>query len=100
MQAAQTRLDLPSLLIQPVQRMPRYQLLIRELIKKTPKEHIDYKELEKALEKCTEINVFTNKSKKEYDNKKKLTHIKNILKNNPIVRRWSITHLNLWPNLE
>jgi len=79
MQAAGTRLDLPALLIQPVQRMPRYQLLLRELIKKTPSDHVDRSNLESAMEKFTEINIFTNKKKKEADNQLKMNSVKSLI---------------------
>jgi hypothetical protein len=36
----------------PVQRMPRYELLLRELIKYTPPTHIDIQNLEKAAHVC------------------------------------------------
>lgn len=41
-------LALQAYFIMPVQRLPRYVLLIRDLLKKTPVEHPDYKALEVA----------------------------------------------------
>ena len=41
-------MDLPSALITPVQRIPRYVLLLRELLKHTPDDHSDYANLELA----------------------------------------------------
>ena len=48
--------DLASYLITPVQRMPRYMLFLRELIKGTPKAHPDHILLGYALEKIVETN--------------------------------------------
>jgi len=59
---------LQSLLIEPVQRIPRYQLLIRDLIKNTADTHPDYKLLNKALGKIANtakhINESMNRQKK------------------------------------
>ncbi|MES1907500.1 MAG: hypothetical protein MHM6MM_000608 [Cercozoa sp. M6MM] len=44
------RADLLSLLITPVQRVPRYALLLEQLIKRTPEDHADRAALETALE--------------------------------------------------
>jgi hypothetical protein len=42
-------LNLSSLLITPIQRIPRYKLLLSELIKNTPEDHPDKADLDKAL---------------------------------------------------
>ena len=47
--------DLMSFLITPVQRMPRYLLFIRELVKVTPKSHPDFASLKVAFEKLDTI---------------------------------------------
>jgi hypothetical protein len=73
---AKSRLDLPSLLIQPVQRLPRYQLLLRELIKLSDESHVDRKNLAEAMEKITAVNVEINKRKKELDNSSRINSIK------------------------
>ena len=43
------RLDLRSLLIMPVQRIPRYNLLLGELLKETPNTHPDHADLTTAV---------------------------------------------------
>jgi len=50
------QLDLSSILIQPVQRLPRYQLLIKELLKYTEEGHVDYAPLQEAMKKIIELN--------------------------------------------
>lgn len=69
MKATGKRLDLASLLIQPVQRMPRYGLLLKELISHSSKDHIDYANLVDAKSKVQEVCSDINKKKLEYDNK-------------------------------
>ena len=50
-----TSLDLQALLITPVQRVPRYRLLLQDLIKRTHKSHGDYSNLLEALEEVKHI---------------------------------------------
>jgi len=54
-------LDLGSFLIMPVQRVPRYKLLIDELFKHTPQNHPDHDHLVVALEKIQEAALHNNK---------------------------------------
>ena len=39
-----------SFLVEPVQRIPRYRMLLEELLKYTPQDHDDYKDIVSALE--------------------------------------------------
>jgi hypothetical protein len=48
-------LDLISYLIMPVQRLPRYVLLLQQLVEATPREHADYAPLASALKQMREI---------------------------------------------
>jgi hypothetical protein len=63
-----TKLGLASYLILPVQRIPRYRLLLTDLIKNTEKNHPDFKNLENSLQKickvADEINSFIKKAEK------------------------------------
>lgn len=43
------KLDLPSYLIMPVQRLPRYELLLRDLIKQTPPDDSEHPKLSSLL---------------------------------------------------
>lgn len=71
---------LSSYLIQPIQRIPRYitfylilnflhryRLLLQELIKYTPKEHYDLKELESTLELIKGVANHLNENRKRWD---------------------------------
>lgn len=64
-QSESSSLDLDSFLILPVQRMPRYLLLLKELYKYTPDNHPDYAGLTKALDYMS-LNLSTiNEMKRE-----------------------------------
>jgi hypothetical protein len=57
--------QLPSLLIKPVQRLPRYVLLLKQLCECTPATHADSKPLELALVKMLAITNQLNEAKRE-----------------------------------
>ena len=42
--------SLPAFLISPVQRLPRYLLLLKDLFKCTPEDHPDYQNVQKAYD--------------------------------------------------
>eukprot|EP01094_Clydonella_sp_ATCC50884_P019372 TRINITY_DN3764_c0_g1_i3.p1 TRINITY_DN3764_c0_g1~~TRINITY_DN3764_c0_g1_i3.p1 ORF type:complete len:212 (+),score=57.68 TRINITY_DN3764_c0_g1_i3:528-1163(+) len=66
--AAFKKMQLSSFLIMPIQRIPRYQMLLRELIKYTTPEHTDYKSLTGAVAQIEEIADILDKRKKEVEN--------------------------------
>jgi hypothetical protein len=45
----------------PIQRVPRYELLLRELLKITPPNHSDYDNIVLALEKIKSLAAFVNR---------------------------------------
>ncbi|EKE37057.1 hypothetical protein ENUP19_0252G0029 [Entamoeba nuttalli] len=55
-------LNLRSYLITPVQRLPRYKLLLEDLIRNTPEGHCDLARLKNALDKVMSINLNVNHS--------------------------------------
>ena len=55
-------LDLSSLLIQPIQRIPRYELLIREVLSNTHNSHPDREELESCYDELKTMNSKINRS--------------------------------------
>jgi len=59
-------LDLSSLLIQPIQRIPRYELLIREVLGNTHADHPDKSELESCYQELKIMNSKINKSMDEH----------------------------------
>ncbi|KAF2069888.1 hypothetical protein CYY_008798 [Polysphondylium violaceum] len=60
-------MGLNSFLIKPVQRICKYPLLLKELLKATPEDHLDYKELILAVEKIEKIVNTINTQKKEME---------------------------------
>eukprot|EP00742_Colponemidia_sp_Colp-10_P008011 GILJ01008643.1.p1 GENE.GILJ01008643.1~~GILJ01008643.1.p1 ORF type:complete len:1062 (+),score=158.21 GILJ01008643.1:87-3272(+) len=68
-------MDLASFLIMPVQRIPRYMLLIRELLNHTNKEHVDYPRLQKALEMVIKISDKVNQSMKLDEKSNKMAEL-------------------------
>jgi hypothetical protein len=54
-------------LIMPVQRIPRYSLLLADLLRHTPADHVDHAGLETALAKINEVAHFINDAKAAQD---------------------------------
>lgn len=69
--------DLDSFLILPVQRIPRYNLLLTELIKHTWTDHMDYDNLKKSLEKIQQVASYMNERKREAETLSKMIEIQN-----------------------
>jgi hypothetical protein len=61
-----------SYMVSPVQRIPRYTLLLRELLKYTDKTDEEYQNLEKALELTHAVSVHVNNRLHEVEQRKKL----------------------------
>jgi hypothetical protein len=59
--------NLESLLIKVIQRLPRYSLLLRELLKSTPSTHVDFENLNQALGRINAITGTVNQKKAEYE---------------------------------
>ncbi len=77
---------LQGLLIAPVQRIPRYILLLKELLKWTPGESSDHAALDKALQALLSHADRMNKSKKV-----------NIFRIKPETMNWKLSTLNSQP---
>jgi len=70
---------LSSLLIQPIQRIPRYEMLLKDLLKCTWMSHPDYDNLEGAVEKIVEAAAFNNEQKRKAESLMRLLEIQNEL---------------------
>jgi len=68
-------LDFSSYLIMPIQRIPRYRLLLEEFIQNTPKDHEDYKKLGDALDKLKGIAHDVDKAIIEQENRERMLKI-------------------------
>lgn len=70
---------LESFMIMPIQRVPRYLLLLRELRKNTPDFHHDYPALATATERIEKITSHINSAKANFENVTKIIQIQNRL---------------------
>eukprot|EP00276_Gloeochaete_wittrockiana_P021763 CAMPEP_0184341590 /NCGR_PEP_ID=MMETSP1089-20130417/10185_1 /TAXON_ID=38269 ORGANISM="Gloeochaete wittrockiana, Strain SAG46.84" /NCGR_SAMPLE_ID=MMETSP1089 /ASSEMBLY_ACC=CAM_ASM_000445 /LENGTH=409 /DNA_ID=CAMNT_0026669957 /DNA_START=1 /DNA_END=1230 /DNA_ORIENTATION=- len=61
-----------SFLILPVQRLPRYEMLLRDIFKNTWPDHPDWKNLESAIKVINGITTFLNESKRNNENMNRL----------------------------
>jgi len=66
---------LSSLLIQPIQRIPRYEMLLKELVKTTWLSHDDLPALETALDKIIGAAIFINEQKRKAESLARLLEI-------------------------
>lgn len=71
-------LDLSSLLIKPIQRLPKYVLLFKDLKKNTEEAHPDYRNIVETLEKFEQINNELNSQMKEYLRKIRIFELQQI----------------------
>ena len=60
-------LGLDSLLIEPIQRLPRYKLILTEIVKYTEQNHKDYNNLKQALDSVLETTTLINERMKEFE---------------------------------
>ncbi|KAM9983283.1 hypothetical protein ACTFIZ_000183 [Dictyostelium cf. discoideum] len=74
-------LDLYSYLIMPIQRIVRYILLLKEVIKYTPSTHPDYQMLQNAKENIKRVADHVNESKMAVENKRKISSIQDSIQN-------------------
>jgi len=65
-------MNLESLLITPIQRIPRYDLLLKDLVKHTDPSHIDYEDLKKSVTLIKEVANHINTDVKRTENLQKL----------------------------
>lgn len=67
----------------PVQRVPRYELLLRELGKFTPEIHVEFDTVKKASEAISGLASWINEEKRRWEGSEKLRQIINSLKDCP-----------------
>lgn len=68
-------LKINALLITPVQRVPRYKLLLEDLLENTSTDHHDYEELKEAVKKVSDIATHINNHIKQHENFQKMLSI-------------------------
>ncbi|KAI8372990.1 uncharacterized protein BYT42DRAFT_578797 [Radiomyces spectabilis] len=84
LKTAQTRpecraLDLSHFLLEPVQRITRYPLLLRQILKWTPKKHPDYSLVKSALREAEKVLEDVNEETRRYENHQKMGELSRIL---------------------
>jgi len=72
-------MPLSGFLIMPVQRIPRYLLLLKELLKCTPPDHVDYSDLVMAHSKIAEVALDVNEAERNAQNLNTIYKIQTIL---------------------
>ncbi|XP_070199938.1 rho guanine nucleotide exchange factor 39-like [Littorina saxatilis] len=68
-------LKINALLITPVQRVPRYKLLLENLLEHTPRDHHDYSQLQEATKQIGEIARHINEHIRQHENFTKMLSI-------------------------
>ncbi len=76
-------LPLPALLITPVQRIPRYRLLVAEYVKHTDHNHPDYSRLNAALVQIKATAASVNESIRAARNRRKIVDLSSLFARNP-----------------
>jgi len=66
---------LASLLITPIQRIPRYRLLIQEILKNTAKDHPDFDQLTEALKLAADVAEHMNENVRARENRDEIRKI-------------------------
>jgi len=72
-------LTLSAYLIMPIQRIPRYRMLLEVLVKFTPQDHSDFKHLNEALEVVRDVANYINTHIAKEDNTRHLIRIQNLV---------------------
>ncbi|EGC30652.1 hypothetical protein DICPUDRAFT_92938 [Dictyostelium purpureum] len=79
-------LDFNSFLVIPVQRLPRYIVLLKEIEKNTPTDIMDYNFIALSLVQLQDLTLYLNESKRKSSNSEKIEDIKNtVFAANPII---------------
>ncbi|XP_012266078.2 FYVE, RhoGEF and PH domain-containing protein 1-like isoform X2 [Athalia rosae] len=69
------KLSLAHHMLSPIQRLPRYELLLKDYLKNLPEDDADYEDTKKALELVSTAANHTNEAMKKIDKFKKLLEI-------------------------
>ncbi|KAG0369276.1 hypothetical protein BGX24_002479 [Mortierella sp. AD032] len=72
-----TQLALQGYLLLPVQRIPRYKMLLQDLLENTWVDHVDYQDIASALEMISTRADEMNERKRQYENHEKVLLVQN-----------------------
>jgi len=97
-------LDLITFLVMPVQRLCKYPLLLRELVKHTREDHPDYNSLVNTIDTMSQLVTLVNQSARESENLQKIleiegslthaNHLKLIIPGRKFVREGKLTKIS------
>lgn len=73
---------LNSLRVTPIQRIPRYVLLLKDLRENTSPDHVDYKKIDEAFESVAKMANYINERKRQDYNLKRIAEVAAKLKGN------------------
>jgi len=76
-------MPLSSFLLKPMQRITKYPLLIKQILKFTPENHPDYQNVKEAFEKAEELCVQVNEGVREKENSERLEWLQTNVKCEP-----------------
>jgi len=71
----QKNLHFESLLIEPIQRIPRYELLLKEMIRSCNETDLKHEKLNKALDKVHGVAQILNERKREFEKLARMSYI-------------------------
>lgn len=86
-----------SLIVMPVQRMPRYSLLLREVLKATPEWHRDHRQLKMAIRKLEREQKKVDKKVREVNRRSKLLEIETSIRDCPKLLDDERRFIATWP---
>ncbi|KAF9432107.1 hypothetical protein BGZ76_011256 [Entomortierella beljakovae] len=72
-----SQLDINGYLLLPIQRIPRYKMLLQDLLENTWPDHPDYQDIAKGLEKITGHAGEMNERKRQHENHEKVLLVQN-----------------------
>ena len=87
--------DMESFLVQPVQRVPRYILLLRELLKHTPSDHPDHAGLVQALERAQRVAELLNTRRRQGENASEYARLRGVVTGLPRDTPFCVPHRRL-----
>lgn len=78
--------EINSFLIRPIQRIPRYRLLLKDLLKHTEEDHNDFQALSSAYKQVSDVAEYIEEKASEAERIGKLLDVQSRLLGNETVR--------------
>ncbi len=76
--------DLASMLVTPVQRIPRYLMLVKDLLKYTSPQHPDYNNLIRAVKIMTDTTILVDRKAEDAKNAQKVLEVADSIVESPL----------------